>query len=205
MLSITQLQPGVIILINNAPYEVLSSNHVQMGRGGGIQRVKLRNLRDGSVVDQTFKGNQTVPEVKLERKSVQYLYTNGPKTIFMDPTTFEQFEKESAAIKGSLKYLKEGDTIDSLWLEGQLLSLQLPIKMTITVTDTEPGLRGDRQTAGTKPATLETGTTIQVPLFIKVGDKIVIDTRTGKYIERDKQKSEAQNSKSEIISEYSKS
>lgn len=186
MLSITQLQPGVTILLNGNPYEVLSSNHVQMGRGGGIQRVKLCNLQDSTIVDQTFKGNQTVPEVNLDRKPVQYLYADETRAIFMDPTSFEQFEKNRAVIRESLKYLKEGDTIDSLWLADQLLSLQLPIKMTFAITQTEPGLRGNRQTAGTKPATIETGAIVQVPLFIKEGDKIVIDTRTGKYVERAK-------------------
>jgi elongation factor P len=104
----------------------------------------------------------------------------------MDPETFEQFEKEKDSLKDQISYLKEGDVVDSLWYEGELLSVQLPIKMTFAVTHTEPGLRGDRQTAGTKPASIETGTVVQVPLFIKVGDRIVIDTRSGKYLERAK-------------------
>lgn len=186
MLSITQLQPGVTILWNDQPFQVLHAEHVQMGRGGGIQRVRIRNLKDGTILDQTFKGNQTILEAALERKPLQFLYQDGTNAMFMDPHTFEQFAKSLTTIKEQLTYLKEGEIVESLWFNHELLSIQLPIKMTFVISQTEPGLRGDRQTAGTKPATIETGAVIQVPLFINTGDRIIIDTRTGRYVERAK-------------------
>lgn len=184
MLSINDLKIGTKILYNNAPHQVIYTEHSKLGRGGGILRTKIKNLISGTVIDKTFAGAEKVEQAELETKKAQYLYKDETNFYFMDPVSFEQFNLNTGQI-GKLKdFLREGEEIDILYFDGQPINIQLPIKISLGVTYTEPGFKGNSASTITKPATLETGAQINVPLFIKQGDKIIIDTRTGQYVER---------------------
>lgn len=184
MLGITDLKTGVIFVYKNDPYQVMSHEHSKVGRGGAVLRVKLRNLRTGAALDETFKGNDHFPEAQLERRKAQYLYTDGQNFAFMDQESFEQFELAKSVIGDQANYLAEGAEADVMIFEGQPMAITLPIKVTLTVADTVPGFKGDTAARSYKPATLETGAVVNVPFHVKTGDKLVIDTRTGDYVER---------------------
>ncbi len=184
MLSITDLKTGTAFEFENQPYTVLYSEHSKMGRGGAVLRSKIKNLLTGAIIDKTFKGSDSFGEVDLERKKAQYLYKDEETYNFMDSTTFEQFEIKGEKIGFSKDYLKEGQNIDVIYYKDEPINVELPIKLPLEITYTEPGFKGDSVSNTTKPATLETGAEINVPLFIKIGDKIIVDTRTGKYVER---------------------
>lgn len=184
MLSITQLQPGVRVKYNNKPYEILKSEHVQMGRGSGIQRVRMRCLRDGSTIGETFKGNQTVEEVKLIRRPGQFLYCDNENCHFMDPQTFAQNIIAKKIINEKLKFLKEGETYQAIIIDEEFLDIELPQKIILQVKSAPPGLKGDRTSAGTKPIELENGLIVNAPLHIKVGEQIIVDSRNGGYVSR---------------------
>lgn len=181
MLGINDLQPGVRLRYNGKPYEIVKSEHIKMAQSHGIQRVRMRNLLDGSALDETFKGNQTLEEIDLERKKAQFLYKDDSGCHFMDPASFEQF-----SIKKTDKsaYLKEGQEYAIIYLDGEPLDVELPTKVTLKVTQAPPGIRGDRSSAGTKQIVLENGITINAPLHIKQGEQIIVDTRTGGYVSR---------------------
>lgn len=184
MLSITDLKIGTKIIFKGDPYEVVWSQHVQMGRGGGIMRARIKNLKTGAILEQTFKGNDRIEEAELEKAQAQYLYREGEDYFFMDNVTYDQFFLKAKHLGESVKFLKEGQALEILKFNGQPINVNLPIKIKLKVTYTEPGFKGDTAANTTKPATLETGAEIQVPLFVRTDDIIVVDTRTGKYIER---------------------
>lgn len=186
MLSITDLKTGTAFEFENQPYTVVYSEHSKLGRGGAIMRTKIKNLLTGAIIDRTFKGNESFGEVDLERKKAQYLYQENDIYYFMDATSFEQFEIEGAKIGIGKNYLKEGLNVDVVYYKDEPINVELPIKLPLEITYTEPGFKGDTVSSTTKPATLETGAEINVPLFIKIGDKVIVDTRTGKYVERTK-------------------
>jgi elongation factor P len=186
MLSINDLQPGMAFVWNGKPYQVTEAQHLKMGRGSGIQQVKMRSLLDGTILNQNFKGNEKFEEANLERRQAQFLYADAHMAFFMDQVSFEQFELAKESMGKIIDYLPESEIVDVLIYNDKPVSINAPIKVTVTVAHADPGLKGDRSSAGTKAVTLPSGATIQAPLFIKTGDKIIIDTRTGTYVERAK-------------------
>jgi len=184
MLYLTDLRTGAIFIYNNDPHQVVYSEHSKQGRGGAIMRTRLLNLLNGALFEHTFKGNESYEEAEIERKKAQFLYKDTSGFNFMDSKTFEQFSLNQTQIGSKHNFLKEDIEVEILSFNGQPININLPIKMDFKVTYTEPGFKGNTQSATTKPAKIETGAEIQVPLFIKIGDIIKIDTRTGKYIER---------------------
>jgi elongation factor P len=184
MLSINDLKIGTKIIFNRSPFTVTFAQHSKLGRGGGILRAKIKNLIDGSTIDHTFAGAEKIEEAELETKKAQYLYHDNEQYHFMDSVSFEQFALTKKQIGNLAKFLKENSDVDLLYFNDEPINIQLPIKMTFEVTYTEPGFRGNTASTVTKPAALETGAQVNVPIFIKNGDKIVLDTRTGDYVER---------------------
>lgn len=184
MLGITDLKTGVVFVYKGDPYQVISHEHSKMGRGGAVLRVKIRNLRSGAVIDETFKGSDKFEEAEIGRRKVQYLYASGANLAFMDQETYEQLELPRTTAGQQVNYLAEGAEAEILIFDDKPIGISLPIKVTLTVTETTPGFKGDTAARSYKPATLETGATVQVPFHIKPGDKIVIDTRTGDYVGR---------------------
>lgn len=188
MFSATELRAGRTFQIDGAPYQVLKYEHIKMGRGGATVRILARNLRTGANEEKTFSTGQTVEEITTVKKRLQYLYRDGANVVFMDPKSFEQVGIDKRVLADQIPFLKEGQEADILfWLnEGreEPLGVDLPSKVTLSVVETAPGIKGNSTTNIYKPATLENGLTVKVPLFIKKGDKVRIDTRTGEYVER---------------------
>lgn len=182
MLSITDLKTGVVFVFRDEPFQVLSHQHVKMGRGGAVLRTKMRNLKSGAVLEETFKGNDTFEEADLAKRPAQFLFASSGVVTFMDMTTYEQFELTEEMLGDQMHYLKEGGVVEVLLFEEKPIGVTLPIKIELTVTDTAPGFKGDTAARSYKPATLESGATIQVPFHIKSGDTIIVDTRDGSYV-----------------------
>jgi elongation factor P len=166
------------------PYVVLTYQHSKMGRGGAVLRTKLRNLRTGAVVDITFKGSDKFEEAPLHRKACSFLYKEGDSFVFMDSTSFEQYTLSGEVVGDKSRFLKEGAELQILFYDESPVSIDLPIKMEFEISHTEPGVKGDTAQGGTKPATIETGASITVPLFVKIGDVVRINTVEGTYVER---------------------
>lgn len=184
MLDINDLKLGTRIIFNDQPYVVVFSQHSKLGRGGGILRSKIKNLIDGSTIDHTFAGAEKIEAAELETKKAQFLYGDGENFNFMDSSSFEQFSMTKKQLGDVIKFLKDGSEVDLLYFNNEPINIQLPIKMSFKVTYTEPGFKGNTASTVTKPATIETGAEVNVPLFIKENDNIVLDTRTGEYVER---------------------
>lgn len=182
----TDLKKGVVCQIDGKPYRVTDYNQKVMGRGGSIVNVKLKNLIDGSVIPKTFKGQDKIERAEVSNKSVQYLYTDGDLYYFMDPTTFEQFELNADIVDAASGYLKEGDELNLQFFGDRVINVELPKNLYLEVTYAEDVVKGDTTSSVLKDATLETGITVKVPSFIKVGDIISVDTSTGEYRERKK-------------------
>lgn len=186
MLGITDLKTGTTIDMDGAPVMVVDYQHSKMGRGGAVLRTKLRNLKTGAIFDITFKSSDKFDEAVLDRRNCTYLYAEGDQHSFMDSQSFEQFTLTSEEVGPKARFLKEGAEMQILFYEEKPVSVVFPIKMDFEVAHTEPGVKGDTATGGTKPATLETGAVITVPLFIKIGEKIRVNTEEGTYVERAK-------------------
>jgi elongation factor P len=184
MLSISTIRTGTQLVLKDEPYEVVIAAHHKMGRGGAVLKTKLRNLKTGSVINHTFQGKDSVAEADLDRAQVQYLYCEGDQFNFMDEATYEQFSLSREQLGPKADFLIDGTSVDILKFNDEPIGVDLPIKMTFAVTDAPPGIKGDTAQGGTKTATIETGKKIAVPLFINEGDKIVVDTRDGQYVER---------------------
>jgi elongation factor P len=182
----TDLKKGVVCQIDGKPYRVTDYNQKVMGRGGSIVNVKLKNLIDGSVIPKTFKGQDKIERAEVSNKSVQYLYTDGDLYYFMDPETFEQFELNADIVDAASGYLKEGDELSLQFFGDRVINVELPKNLYLEVTYSEDVVKGDTTSSVLKDATLETGITVKVPAFIKVGDIISVDTSTGEYRERKK-------------------
>lgn len=182
----TDLKKGTLIQIDGKPFRVIDYAQKVMGRGGSIVNVKLKNVVDGSVIPKTFKGADKIERATVEHKSVQFLYSDGADFHFMDPESFEQFQLPESLVIEAKSYLKEGDTVDLQFFDGRVINVELPKNLHLAVTYTENVVKGDTSSAVQKNATLETGLSIRVPAFIKTGDEIKVDTRTGEYLERKK-------------------
>ncbi len=183
MISGSDLKKGVIIELDGSLYQVMDYQHVKMKRTA-LAKVKLRDLTDGHTVERSFQSDQKLTRARLETRPMQYLYSENDLYYFMDVETFDQFGIARDKLGDALNYLKEGVVAGVSSYKGDVIGVELPVAVELTVTGTDPGFKGDTATAGTKPATLETGLSIQVPLFINEGDVVKVDTRTGQYLER---------------------
>ncbi|OIO38180.1 MAG: elongation factor P [Candidatus Omnitrophica bacterium CG1_02_46_14] len=184
MISTSQFKAGVIIKFNNDLCEIIDYQLVKMQQRQPIVSTRLRNIKNGNVVEQKFRSGDKFEDIFLDDKPIQYLYREGNKYHFMDSESYQEVVVNAELLGEKANYLKENsDVIGRYWNE-ELLSVELPASVTLKVTGTEPGVRGDTAKSGTKPATMETGATIKVPLFVNPGDQIRIDTRTGQYLER---------------------
>lgn len=182
----TDLKKGVVCQIDGKPYRVIEYGQKVMGRGGSIVNVKLKNLIDGSVIPKTFKGQDKIERAEVNNRTVQYLYSDGTDFHFMDPQSFEQFQLGADIVDTAASYLKEGDELTLQFFGDRVINVELPKNLFLEVTYTEDVVKGDTTSSVLKDATLETGLTVKVPAFIKVGDIISVDTTTGEYRERKK-------------------
>lgn len=181
MFSITDLKKGTLFQINGEPFRVTDYNQKVMGRGGSIVNVKIKSLLDGKVLERTFKGSEQLEPANVNTKKVQFLYKHGSQLNFMDTVSYEQYEVNTSIASGQDSYLKEGDEANALFFGGQIVGLELPKNVDLKVVYAEDAIKGDTSGAITKIAELETGVKIKVPAFIKIGDKISVDTTTGAY------------------------
>lgn len=184
MISTNQFKNGLTILHEGKIYQIISFQHIKPGKGGAFVRTKLRNLMNNAVIDRTFKAGEKFETAYIEQKKIQYLYNAGNIYHFMNTENFDQLDIDKDSIGEGIKFLKEGMEVSAVYCEGKLIEVALPTTVTLKIEHTEPGIKGDTAKASYKPATLETGAIIQVPLFIKQKDLIKVDTRTGEYIER---------------------
>ena len=184
MIDAGELRKGVVVELGGEIYQVLEYQHSKMQQRQPVVKLKLRGVRTGNFVERNFQSGDKVATVFLEHRPVQYLYTDGHLYYFMDNETYEQIALTAAQVGDDTRYLKEGLELELLTCKGETVAVELPASVELRVTDTEPGFKGDRATAGTKPAKLETGVTIQVPLFVNTGDIIKVNTRTGAYSEK---------------------
>jgi len=185
-LSITDLKKGTLFQIDNVPYRVVEYNQKVMGRGGSIVNVRIKSLLDGKVLEKTYKGNEQLDSADVNTQNVQYLYNDGSTFFFMNEDTFEQFEIPADLVGDGSGYLKEGDRIQLQFFNDAPINVELPKNVLLKVTYAESVVKGDTTSSVMKDATLETGITVKVPAFIKEGDIIKVDTRTGDYLERAK-------------------
>ena len=183
-IPVTDLRPGVTIELDKQVYTVIEYNHIKMGRGGAIVRVKLKNLDSGNTSEKTFKSNDKVEKAHIERKQMQFIYASGDEYNFMDQETFEQFALTKDIIGDAPNYIKEGDIVQISMHEGRVIGVDLPSSVKLKVKETGSGFKGDSVSNIMKPATLETDFVTQVPMFVKEGETVLINTRTGEYIER---------------------
>lgn len=184
MISAGDFRNGMTIELDNGIYQIIEFQHVKPGKGAAFVRTKLRNIKNGGVVEKTFRPTEKCPQAHIEKKDMQYLYNDGDLFNFMDVETFDQFSLSTDAIGDSLKFVKENDMVKMLSHNGEVFAIEPPMFVELEITETEPGFKGDTATGATKPATVETGAIVYVPLFVETGDKISIDTRTGEYLKR---------------------
>ena len=179
-----QFKGGLKIMLDGDPYTIVENEFVKPGKGQAFNRVKVRNLKNGRVVERTFKSGDTVEAADVVELELQYLYTDGEFWHFMEPASYEQYTADANAVAEAIKWIKEEDRCTVTLYNGSPLSVTAPNFVELVVAETDPGVRGDTSGGGGKPATLETGAVVRVPLFIDVGDKLKIDTRTGEYVSR---------------------
>lgn len=184
MISSNDFRNGVTIELDGSVFTVTEFQHVKPGKGSAFVRTRLKNVRTGAVVERTFNAGEKVPRAQIDRKDMQYLYGSGDEYSFMDNETFEQITMSRTELGDALNFLKENMVIGVLQFQGTLIGVDLPNSVELQVVETDPGLRGDTATGGTKPAKLETGYVVRVPLFIEVGDRLIVDTRSGEYLSR---------------------
>jgi elongation factor P len=185
MLSTTDFRRGLKIEMDGVPYEIVDFLHVKPGKGGAFIRTKLKNMINGRVVENTFRSGEKMIKPDLESKDMQYLYHDGEEFVFMDMESYEQLHVGNDHLGEKGGYLKDGMELKMLLYKGQPLDVDLPASVVLEITETEPGVKGDTVSGATKPAVLETGISVNVPLFVNIGDRIKVDTRTGTYIGRE--------------------
>lgn len=184
MISVNDFKTGLTIEVENNIWQVIEFQHVKPGKGAAFVRSKLRNLRSGNIQEKTFRAGERVSRAHIENKTMQYLYVSGDIHSFMDTTTYEQIEMQTSQIEHELQFIKENMEVSLITYEGEILGIDLPNNVQLEVAETEPGLKGDTVSGGSKSATLETGLVVQVPLFINQGEVLSISTADGKYISR---------------------
>jgi len=183
MLSSTELRKGIVIELNDKLYQVIEYKHIKMKRTA-LARLKLRDIIGGHTIEQTFQSDDKFTRARLEYSRMQYLYNDGGLYYFMDEENFEQMPLNASKLGDAVNYMKEGMSLEISSYKGEVIGVELPITIELKVTQTDPGFKGDTANAGNKPAKMETGITVQVPLFINEGDIIKVDTRSGSYLER---------------------
>jgi elongation factor P len=184
VISTSDLRRGAMMELDGQIVQVLSFEHQKIGRASAQVRLKVKNIRSGAIFDTTAQAGSKWPRIRLEQRDVQYLYSEGDLHFFMDKDTYEQFPLSPAQLGDAVNFLKDGMELEVLMYENEPVGVDMPLNVVLEVTHTEPGFKGDTATGGTKPAQLETGLTINVPLFVNTGDKIRVDTRDSSYIER---------------------
>jgi len=184
MIDAGQLRKGIAIQLEGKIYQVVEFTHIKIGRGSAQVKLRLRDARGGGVIERAFQATERFEPAFLDRRAVQFLYSDGDTYHFMDDETFEQMELSAEKLGDNVKYLKDGLSLDMLVHESDIVSVELPVSVELAVTETEPGFKGNTATGGTKPATLESGVVVNVPLFMSVGDVVKVDTRTGQYLEK---------------------
>jgi elongation factor P len=182
--STNDLKNGMTLNLTEGLYAVVEFQHVKPGKGGAFVRTKLKNVRSGAVIERTYRADEKLDQALIDKREMQFLYPDGDAYVFMDNTDYEQLNAPRDALGASANFLKAGDSAVLQMYEGEIVGVDLPAAVELTVTETEPGLQGDRVSGARKPATLETGLTLQVPLFVNTGDRIKVDTRSGDYITR---------------------
>lgn len=185
--STNEFRSGLKIMLDGDPYAIVENEFVKPGKGQAFNRVKVRNLKTGRVIDRTFRSGETVESADVVEIEMQYLYNDGSQWYFMDPSSYEQIGADKAAVEEALQWIKEQDVCTLVLFNGQPLSVTPPNFVNLKVTETDPGVRGDTSGGGGKPATLETGAVVRVPLFVPEGEVIRVDTRTGEYVSRVKE------------------
>ena len=185
MISTGELRKGAVIELDGELWQILDYHHIKMGRGSAQVRITLRNVKRGQTIDRSFQAGTKWPRAILDRRPVQFLYRDGDDFHFMDNDSYDQFSLTAAQLDDAVNYLKDGMTLDRTSYQGETLGVELPVTVELAVTETEPGLRGDTASGGgDKPATLESGVVVRVPLFVNVGDRVRVDTRSGEYVSR---------------------
>ena len=184
MISVNDFRTGLTISVDNALWQVMDFQHVKPGKGAAFVRSKLRNLRTGSVQEKTFRAGEKVEKAHIENRRMQYLYASGESHVFMDNETYEQIELGENQIECELKFLKENMGVSIMTYQDEVLGVELPNTVELKVSETEPGIKGDTASNVTKPAKLETGLVVQVPIFINEGEMLIINTGEGKYVSR---------------------
>jgi elongation factor P len=175
---------GVSIMLDGEIFTIVWFQHHKPGKGGAVMRTKLKNLRTGGVVDRTFNAGEKFEQAILERYPMQYLYKQDDEYVLMHPETYDQVSVSATTLGDSIKYLKDGMEVNVVEYNGKILGAEVPIFVELEVADTDPGVKGDTASGGSKPATLETGAVVAVPFFVNIGDKVKVDTRTDTYLER---------------------
>ena len=185
MISTNQFKNGIHIDVEGTIFKVVEFQHVKPGKGGAFVRTKLKRASDGNVIDKTFRAGEKFRPVRTETRKLQFLYSDGQEAHFMDTETYEQFGIPQQQVADQLKWVLESQEVDILYIDGDPAEIQVPSAVEMAVSETEPGLRGDTASGGgDKPATLESGVTVRVPLFVDVGDRVRVDTRSGEYVSR---------------------
>ena len=184
MISSNDFRPGVVVTLDGDLYAIVQSQHVKRGRGSAYVRAKVRNLKTGAITERTFNAGERVPHAFLERREMQHLYHQDDDYVFMDQQTFDQVTLGADLLGDATRYLKDNTVVTVVHYEERPIAVELPNAVDLVVVDAAPGIRGDTAAGGSKPARLETGAMVQVPLFVEVGEVIRVDTRTGEYLER---------------------
>jgi elongation factor P len=184
MISTSDFRTGVTFELEGDVVQLMEFQHVKPGKGAAFVRCKLKNIKTGSVVEKTFRPGEKFPKAHIERKEMQFLYKEDSNWTFMDTENYEQISLPESVLEDAPKYLKENMTTGILFYQGQVIGMDLPKQVELAVAMTDPGIKGDTASGGSKPATMETGVTVQVPFFVNEGDVLIIDTRTGNYVSR---------------------
>jgi elongation factor P len=182
--STNDLKNGMTLDLSGGLFSVVEFQHVKPGKGGAFVRTKLKNVRTGGVLERTFRADEKVEQAVIDKREMQYLYRDGEQYVFMDNVSYDQLHVEAQALGDAARFVKEGDSAVLSLYNGEIVGVDLPAAVELTVAETEPGLQGDRVSGARKPATLETGIVLQVPLFVNPGDRIKVDTRSGEYLTR---------------------
>jgi len=184
MVSTSEFRNGLVIRFEGELYTMVEFQHVKPGKGGAFVRTRLKNVKTGRVLDRTFRSGEKVEDIRLEKRSAQFLYKGDGEFIFMDTTTYDQISVSDKVVGGAAKFIKEGMEVEILFHGKEPIGVDVPIFVELKVVKADPGVKGDTASGGSKPATLETGAVIQVPLFLEEGEIVKVDTRTGSYVER---------------------
>ena len=182
--STNDLKNGMSLDLPEGLFSVVEFQHVKPGKGGAFVRTKLKNVRSGAVIERTYRADEKLEQAIIDKRDMQFLYRDGRDFVFMDTTTYEQMTAAPESLGDAPHYLKEGDAANLQMYNGEIVGVDLPAAVQLSVTETEPGIQGDRVSGARKPATLQTGLVVQVPLFVNVGDVLKVDTRSGEYLTR---------------------